>query len=212
MTQIMTPSAKTTTAGQVDKAVGLYRAMLEKHAGQFDAEAVQTVLGQPEFATDLFAVFRMRVEAISGMIVRRVKVDRTCPPKEAMKATGRNQYVDEEVAASMPHGEGEEVDVYFFKLGRYVNDVDLGKEFDLRGLKPVDPYSLAAVNEQDPAFADDHPNATHWKDAESNWCYAIFDRWRGGRAVLVNRDDRDWGDDWWFAGVRKSSLRSETLS
>ncbi len=207
----MTPSVsevKTTTAGQIDKAVSNYRALLEKHAPEFGAEPVQTVLGQSELAGEMFDLFRRRVEAVSNIITRRVKVDRTRTPEAVLAATGRKQYVTDNVVATMPKGDGNDVTVHFFKLdlserNGYISDNDLEKEFDLRGLKPADPYSPAAVNEADPVFADEHPNATHWKDANGKWCFATFRRWRGGRYVGVYRNDFDWGDDWWFAGLRK---------
>jgi hypothetical protein len=198
----VTPS-KPTTAGQIDKAVATYRALLEKHAGEFNAEAVQTVLGQPELANDQLAIFRKRVEAVSDLLVRTVKVDRTRTPKKALDATGRTQYTTDSVVKAMPKGEGEETEVVFFKIGRYVSDADLDKEYELRGLKPADPYSLAAVNEADPAFADEHPNGTHWKDADDNWCFATFHRWGGGRGVDVYRLGSGWRGDWFFAGLRK---------
>ena len=55
----------------------------------------------------------------------------------------------------------------------------------------------------DPAFADDHPNFTHWQDADGKWCYAAFRRWGGERCVRVDRDGGGWGDDWWVAGLRE---------
>lgn len=57
----MTPS---TTGPQIDKAVANYRAMLEKFAPQFPADAVQKVLGQSELADEQFKVFRRRIEAL----------------------------------------------------------------------------------------------------------------------------------------------------
>jgi hypothetical protein len=201
----MTPPAeqKKMTEAQTNKAVANYRALLEKHAPEFDSEAVQLVLGQSELANDVFATFRKRVEAISNMITRRAKVNRGLKPQEVLNATGRKQYTNSEVVAIMPKGEGDEVEVVFFKLGRWVSDADLEKEYELRGLKPADPYSLAAVNQADPAFADEKPNGTHWQDENGKWYFAAFDRWRGGRDVRVNRRDCDWGDCWWFAGLRK---------
>jgi hypothetical protein len=180
MTTIMTPS-KTTTAGQIDKAVANYRALLEKHSGDFNTNAVQMVLGQPELAGEQFAVFRRRVEAVSNFIVRKVPVNRNRSQQEALDATNRAQYTDCKVVDSMPKGEGDEVEVVLFKpdLSKrdgYISDDDLEKEFDLRGLKPADPISVAAVNEADPAFADEKPHGTHWKDAKGNWCYAAFYR------------------------------------
>lgn len=33
---------------------------------------------------------------------------------------------------------------------------------------------------------------------------AIFNRWNDERNVNVNRNDNDWNDNWWFAGLRYS--------
>jgi hypothetical protein len=204
MTTIMTPSEKTMTNGQVNKAVGNYRALLEKHAPEFDSEAVQSVLGHPQLADEMFAVFRRRVELISEMIVRHVKVNRQLTPEYVIYATGRKQYTNTEVVASMPKGEGDEVELVFFKLSRYVSDADLEKEYELRGLKPADAYSLCAFNQADPAFADENLNGTHWQDVEGKWCFVVFGRWGGGeRNVRVNRAGNGWYDSWWFAGLRK---------
>ncbi|OGI78609.1 hypothetical protein A3C57_00010 [Candidatus Nomurabacteria bacterium RIFCSPHIGHO2_02_FULL_33_12] len=194
--------SKTTTVGQIDKAVANYRALLDKHAKEFNTEAVQIVLGQPELATEQLAVFRKRVEAISNMIVRIVKVNRNQFPKEAINATGRVQYVNDSVLAEMPHGKGEEVKVYFFKISRQISCADLEKEYELRDLKP-DPTAQTKVNEDDPAFADTYPNGSQWKDKNGKLCFSTFNRYDDERYVLVSRDDNDWYDHWWFAGVRK---------
>lgn len=153
---------------------------------------------------DELAVVRQCVETVTNLIVRRVKVNRNRTPQEALDATGRRQHVDSDVVSAMPRGEGEEVEVFFFNLGRFVSDDDLEKECELRGLKSADPYSLAAVNENNHAFADAYPNGTHWKGKNGKWCYAAFDNWVGDvRRVHVNHDDDGWNGDWWFAGVRK---------
>jgi hypothetical protein len=115
------------------------------------------------------------------------------------------QYVNDTVAAEMPHGNASEVDVYFFKLGRYVNCADLFKEYELRGLAPVDPFSLAAVNQADPAFADTNPNGTQWTDSKGKFCCEAFSRWSDKRSVRVGQNDYDWNDRWCFGGVRKSA-------
>ncbi len=202
MAQSMTPS-KTMTAGQFDKTVHTYRALLEKHASDFPADAVQTVLGQSELASEMFAIFRKRVEALSNLIVRCAKVNRARKPQEVLDATDRKQYTDPEVVDSMPRGEGAEVEVVFFNLDRFVSDADLDKEYELRGLKPTDPYSLAAVNEADPAFADEKPNGTHWKDAAGKRCFVTFSRWNGERGVIVGRGAHSWNDHCLFSGLRK---------
>ena len=206
MERSMTPSVQEQggmTDGQIDKAVDIFRSALRKHRMELGTNAVQQVLGIGELGPELLAVFRKRVEAVSDMIVRRVKVDRDQTPQRVLDATGRKQYTDSDVVTAMPCGEGEEVEFHFFKLGRYVNDNELEKEYELRGFKPADPYSLAAVNKADPAFADDHPNGTHWQDAKGRWCYAAFHRWSGERRLYVGRRAGDWDGSWWFAGLRK---------
>ena len=133
----------------------------------------------------------------------RCAVNRTRAAEEVLKAINRVQHVNDEVAETMPRGEGEEAVVCFFKLDRFISDDKLEEKYELRGLKPADPYSLAAVNAADPSFADEHPNGTHWKDAQGEWCYVAFDRWRDERHVYVGRSDWDWSDHWWLAGLRK---------
>lgn len=206
MTKFMTPSM---TLGQIDKAVRNYRAMLEKHASEFGAEAVQTVLGQSELAGEQLAVFRRRVEAVSNLIIRKVKVNRARSPQEAIAATGLKQYVDDSVVSAMPRGEGEEVEAVFFQVKAwectrpgFISDDDLEKAFARRGIKN-DPIAVAKANEDDPTLADEKPHGTHWKDASGNWCCAAFGRGLGGRGVGVGRGDRGWIDYCWFAGSRK---------
>ena len=205
MSKIMSPSEVTPiTSGQIAKFLDVQAAALRKSG--LPSEPTQQVLESQgaALADEFVAAVRKRVDAISNMIVRRVKVDRARTPQQVLDATGRKQYTDRLVVVAMPRGEGDDAEVVFFKLGRYVSDIDLDKEYELRGLKPADPYAQAAANEADPAFADDHPNATHWKDADGNWCYVAFRRWRGGgRDVRVYRNDFGWRGRWFFAGVRK---------
>ncbi|OHA80880.1 MAG: hypothetical protein A2675_02195 [Candidatus Yonathbacteria bacterium RIFCSPHIGHO2_01_FULL_51_10] len=204
MTNVVTPSVVLPmTDGQIDKAVDIYRALLRKHRGELGSNIVQHVLGQPEYVAEQVAVLRKRVEAVSGMIVRRVRVNRIRSPQEVLDATGRKQYTDRKVVDSMPRGEGEEVDVYLFKESCTISNDDLAKKYESLGLKP-DLYAEAAINEADPAFADDHPNGSQWKDGDGKWCFAAFRRWDGERLVYVDRSGHVWRDDWWFAGVRNS--------
>lgn len=199
-----TVTASNITDGQIDNVVAKLRDALRKHRGEFGSEPVQSVLGLDNLGMRLLEPFRALVEAASNLIVRIVRVNRSRTPQQALDATGCTQYTDSKVVDSMPHGSGEETEVVFFKLGRYVSDDELEKEYELRGLKPADPYSLSAVNEADPVFADANPNGTHWKDANGKWYFAAFSRWGGGeRNVGVNRCGSDWFGNWWFAGVRK---------
>lgn len=207
MTTVMTPSRM--TDGQIEKAVNQYRDMLRKHADEIgSSDAVQRILGQSEYLKEQVAVIRGRVELVNNVIVRRVRVDRSRSPREAIAATHRIQYLNDAVVATMPHGEGDEVVVHFFGVGRFLSDAALDEEYVKRGLKAADPYSMFAVDEDDPAFADDHPHGTHWKDVYGKWCFATSGRWGGLRNVSVDRVDGDWHDFWWFAGVPQDSSAS----
>lgn len=206
MDKTMTPSAeaKAMTEGQIAKAVANYRALLEKHAPELDSQAVQIVLGQPDFAAEQLAVLRRRVESISKMVVRSVKVNRTLTPQEAIHATKRAEYLNDEVVNGMPHGTLEEVEVCFFPLEKFTSVADVQQILVDRGLEP-DPQALAAVNEADPVFADSHPNGTQWVDGSGKHCYLAFRRWYGERLVDCDRGEFGWSDRWWIGGVRKQS-------
>jgi hypothetical protein len=201
MTKIMI--AIEITDGQIENAVNKLRDAMRKHRSEITSDVAQQVLGVENLGMMMFAPFRERAEVISNLIVRTTKVNRARTPQQVLDATGRKQYTNSDVVATMPRGEGSEAEVIFFKLGRYVSDNELEKEYELRGLKPADPYSLAAVNEADPAFADGHLNCTHWQDVNGKWCFSAFDRWGGERSLGVRRLDSDWYDGWWFAGLRK---------
>jgi len=203
MTKIMTPSEDSITAGQIGKIQENLGAALRKSGLQ--SEPTQQILEHQgdSLIVELVGIVRKYVEAVSNLVVRHVAVNRNRSAQKAIDATNRNKYCDSDVVAAMPKGEGEETDVVFFKPGRYISDDELEKEYELHGLIPDDPYSLAAVNEADPAFADEHPNGTHWKDKNGRWCYAAFDRGDDERVVGVSRFDGGWRDDWWFAGRRK---------
>jgi len=196
------------TDRQIENAVNKLRDAMLKHRSEITSDVAQQVLGVENLGMMMFTPFRKHAELFSNLIFRTAKVNRSRTPQEALDATGRVQYTDRTVVNAMPKGEGDEVEVVFFKpdlseRSGLISDGDLAKEFELLGLKPVDPISLAAVNEADPAFAEENPHGTHWKDAEDRWCYAVFSRWSDESEVCVNRTIGGWHDGWWFAGVRK---------
>ena len=200
----MTPSTEPLSEGQITKLNQNMTAKLLKHKNELPSNLFQQILGDETLLDEMYASIRKRVDAISNLIVRTATVNRKRSAKEALTATGRVQYVTDSVVAEMPNGTAEEVEVLFFNLGRTVSNAELDKEYELRGLKPAGPFSLAAVNEADPAFADTKPNGTQWKNAKGKYCFASFRRWDDGlRYVSVRQRDFDWDDRWWFAGVRK---------
>lgn len=199
MTTIMSPSeTETISRGQISKLYELLEHALLKTG--LPKEASQQVIEAQgaEMVKVFVADFRKRVEANSEMIVRPFKLDRTKTREQMIKALGRAEYVNTDVLATMPTDGPDEGEIYFFPAKHYVPVAEQATELAKRGLVP---HYLAQmqVNIDDPSFADDHPNGMQW-DKNS---YAAFDRWSGERKVDVNRDDNDWDDDCWFAGVRK---------
>jgi hypothetical protein len=197
----MTPSQM--TKGQIDKAVANYRAMLEKYSKEFNSEAVQVVLGQSELAEEQLSVFRKRVEALSTYIVRKVKVNRTQTPYEAIKATGRTEYLNDEVVKGMPMGEGEEKEVFLVPFKKTLTPDQLDQEVHKAGFVLADPITQCALNQQDPSLADTYPNATQWRNKNGKACCALFYRWNGERRVYVRQYVFVWRDVWFFVCFRK---------
>lgn len=196
MAETMTASVKPVTPGQIEDLVNKVRDAARKHSTSLDGDAFQRALGVDNIGMELFAPFRARVEAMGKIIVRRVKVDRNRSPLEAIQATKRAQYLNQDVVNTMPKGEGDEVDVHFVPTERYVSAAEVPAFLAQYGLVP-DPRAQAAVNEEDPTFANEHPNGTQWGD---NCCLTFF-RWRGERYVDCYRFDDAWHDRWWLSGV-----------
>jgi hypothetical protein len=102
----------------------------------------------------------------------------------------------------MPLGSEEEVTLHFFPIKKFMTCAEYAKALESRGLKP-DPMAQAALNQQDPAFADKYPNNTQWQNETGNFCYAIWHVWLGYRKVRVNGYGNDWDDFWFACGVSK---------
>jgi hypothetical protein len=140
------------------------------------------------------------------MIVRHVTVNRNQAPAQKLDATGRKQYIDKKVLKTMPRqGAGtEEVDVYFFNLGRYLTIDEQERELAAAGLEP-DYYAQVQVNIDDPSFADEHLNGAQWDSKDGQSSYIAFGRSGGGRSVSIGRNGSGWDVGWWVGGVRKVS-------
>lgn len=116
--------------------------------------------------------------------------------KDRFKGAGYNLYIDDPVLETAP--ESSEGAIEYFSIGKYVSASKLSEEYESRGLIPASPYDIPTDQEHE--FV-----ATQWTDSSGKFCFATFGRWRGGRSVGVGRDDGDWHDNWWFAGLRKVS-------
>ena len=131
--------------------------------------------------------------------------DYTCDPAligmDAINATGRSKYVTNSVVEAMPRATFESGQSHFFRVGKTMKVRQPAIEAAKRGLRLVDPHTLAAFNAANPEFADTHPNATEWDGKNGNACCAAFGRWSDDeRSVLVFQNDDDCRDGWWFAG------------
>jgi hypothetical protein len=209
MTRVMSPSEKPITKGQIGKWSDVLADALVKSG--LPSGPIQQIFQTKgvALAEEFVLSVRKRVEMITNIIIRHVRIDRARSPHQVLEATSRRLYVNDDIVDRMPRGDKDEDDIHFFKPGPSaykngsISDADLKQEFDQRGLKPADPYKLTQANADDPTFADSYPNGTHWNDADGKWCFAVFSGWCGERRVCVNRNDDDWDDCWWFAGVPK---------
>jgi hypothetical protein len=139
----------------------------------------------------------------ANTIIRMVRnIQRTRTAEQAIDATGRAKYIDNKVLATMPFGQGpEEVELQYFKLGRFASPKEVAAEFESRNMDP-DPQAQTRDNEADPAFADEHPNGTQWNLDGNIASYLTFNRdFDDERYVDCDRFDSGWDDYWWFAGV-----------
>lgn len=120
--------------------------------------------------------------------------------EQAIKATGRTQYIDKDVLKTASKLTGRKIE--FFTVNKYFTCKKLEEEYASRNLIPA---SIEDICRFDVTQKDEMDNkkyvATQWKDKDGNFCYAAFDRWIGGRYVSVHRRVNDWRDGWTFAGV-----------
>lgn len=182
----------TSSTAQIDQVIKTYGGSLRDKLVQSLERKVQEMIAE--------------AESTFTVIVKRVDYTRT--PEQVVHATGRAEYVDWNVAATMPcraTGILENLEVVFFRTGRQLTAEEQEQECAKRNLDP-DPYAQAAVNEENPAFADKFPNGTQWSRDGKVASYLAFFRWDdGGRGVDCYRNGRDWHDYWWYSGVRKVS-------
>lgn len=95
----------------------------------------------------------------------------------------------------------------FFQLDRKASDEEVGQERVARRLV-LDPYAQMAINEQNPWFADEHPNALSFRDRKGRWCY-IARYWGGNQRIADSYRRRSvWEKGWYFGGTRSESLVS----
>ena len=161
----------------------------------------------------MLTTLRSELEIGSGTFTRKVRVDRTSDPIKVLEDTSCHQTVEAEVLQSMPRAEGnhEEVEVVFFNLGHWddfrkdFSFETISNEYDKRGLRPVDPYTLAEANKWNTLrqLLIHVNHETFWRDAEGNWCVMAFEHGTRVHKVHVKRSEIPMWTARWYAGVKK---------
>lgn len=118
-------------------------------------------------------------------IVPDICVDWTRTPEEALKATGRKVYVDENFDLRSVAREGSErVDFGIFYLRPFVKASELRREYACRNLRPAGLIELAALNEADPNFGAKYPHATLLQTLSKNY-FLAFGQFSGEEDVTI---------------------------
>jgi hypothetical protein len=179
-----------TIRNYVDTAVAAVTRMFVRH--NVDEEVLDVLIDEVDVSSlELFS---------HGVVVNRNQTW-----QEALD--GREQFVDDDAAASMPICVDEKVELHFFQVKDFVIKTfdDAQRQCKRRGLKLVDPRTLAAFNAANPNFAYKCPNCTYWQTANGQWCLEVFDYLLGGKKiVIVDFFDNNFTGYQWYAGVRPS--------
>lgn len=189
---------------QIEAVVSVLRTTLRRNRKEFVPGAVQHALAAREFRRELLAPFR-RYCGTSNTIVRRVNINRFRSLDEALAAAekGRTQFMNCSVAANIPKykGKGGWHEVTFFTgIPRGSCYAD---EYARRGLMPAHPLLVLAVNEDDIAFADSHPNTVEWKTRTGHGYIAFGLSLKLNRFISISDFGPDVKQDYWYAGVPK---------
>lgn len=131
----------------------------------------------------------------------KTKVNRKKSISKLIDELGYKKYTNEDIVKTLRNEGEKEVEIEFFKLEKYVTNSELLKEYETRNLTP-DVGAIISFLIENPKKL--YENKYIGVQIENN-CYANFCVWLDGRKVGVNRNDLDWSDWWWFAGVRKFS-------
>ncbi len=209
MEKTISPSQEPITEGQIGKIAELLTAALRKSKGNLPSDLVQKALEQPGkvLSVELQKIVSRYVHAVSGMIYRMVKVDRILPTLRAINKASKNVGCSEETMNHLPLNDGpEEVEIILFKGSPSLHYSDLGKEYELRGLKPVDPASLAAFIEVNELSVYGYPIITYWKGENHKIYFMVF----GKDSIVVDPHAFDLlfvppnplDTICWYAGVR----------
>lgn len=203
----MGDTARTMDPEQAEKLVAQFREYLTSYAAHITHDVARIALGTKGFMPEMFKTFQVLAQSQESTIILEAEVNLKLTFQEALRETRRKITLEEPPIDGIPRGTSERVSVHFFKPGRVIDGLDVLEEYKLRGLVPVDPFSLAAIfrlrNEygEHSGFIRFSKIATPWTDPKGDLCYEVFDYWGEEYWVVVRRNNLRWSDDYWFAGV-----------
>lgn len=108
-----------------------------------------------------------------------------------------DQRVFEEAPKFVPPPERGTINITFFPIPAVMGEEEAMLQFQLLGLRAVNPFVLIGYNCRFSNFARKIPNFTHWKDAEGRWCLVSF----AGYNLTIGPAVGDWNEAWYGAGV-----------
>ncbi len=217
------------TDGQIDKAAELYRAMFARYHREFPTDLMQRVLAQPDLMREVADVFRRRVGLERGYIIFRVWVEPHDSLVEGFAIPKHDHEINRNLVKTMSQGSRAGMkELYLFQPPSemysnqgLISDAGVAEAYQLRSLKPVDPFVHAALLKSRPTLANDFPTVTHWQDEDGFWCYSESDLsgWHGRylftvKCTMDGLDDeadprryrtrgRYYGREIWFVGVEE---------
>lgn len=136
---------------------------------------------------------------------KTVVVNRTKSLKEALDATNRKVEIDDCVFNDIytPKNIGdEELEIYFFRTEKQLDVSELLKEYEQRGLTPVDPYALAALYDTELNPDEKLSGATFWLTKEQENYALFFTQFFGTKIVTLVVDVFHLSGYWW-GGIKK---------
>ena len=120
--------------------------------------------------------------------------------EKTAKKLGHNLYGNADILLTCAKPVGiQEVSITLWEESGSLSCTALDVRYTEKGFAP-NPWHLIAFATMQPDFADKRPIATQWKDAEGNFCCAIFRQWIVGRRLYVNRNDDEWRGNVLFSG------------
>lgn len=183
---------------QVTAATIRFRDALFKHNGEISQDVMEQILETRDCGMIMYEALRRQAEEITKQVVRRVdKVDRTMDPFEMLdifRQNGFTMLVNDEVAASMPRGSGEDAVIIRFCKAEEFTTCDGLEEQHGHWSVPADPYSLMGLAMADLTFVDKYQPLTHWRGLNGRWCYLEYSCCRGFRQLNVGIDRRNSGN------------------